>query len=70
MTLTAVKIFKFTSLKIVLLAYFPIILAFIISAIVRANAFPLGFSDNYADVLNSPFQLTIPLIEPAYGRSC
>lgn len=65
-----IKVFKFVSFKVALIAYFIIVTLYCSSTIIIALKYQNQFSHAYINQANTPYQFQIPLIKPAYAQKC
>ena len=68
--ISMVKVFKFVTFKMALLAYSLLLLIHIGTTLLIALYYRDGFSNHFIDVLDSPFQFQIPFVEPTFHRNC
>jgi hypothetical protein len=65
-----IKVFKFVSFKVALVAYLIILALYVTSSVVIAAKYQNQFSQAYINQANTPYQFQIPLIAPAYSQKC
>lgn len=67
---TIIKVFKFVSFKVALVAYLLMLIMYSTAAVIIAMRYQNAFSDYNLYSANTPYQFQIPQLVPSYGQKC
>lgn len=68
--ISVIKVFKFVSLKVALLAYLLMVTIYSASDIFVAATYKNEYHQYFLNQATTPFQLQFPLLTPAFGERC
>lgn len=68
--ISVIKVFKFVSFKIALVAYIVMVCVYSAADIVIAIVYKEDYNNFFLNNINTPFQLQVPLISPDYSQKC
>jgi hypothetical protein len=70
LVISIIKVFKFVSFKVALVAYLVMLAIYSTSDIVISVTYKNSFNEYFLFQASTPFQLQFPLLTPAYGGTC